>query len=82
MLVIDRKYENDLIDPFWIASDLLLTLADKVTKKLSTKFSLKMAERSEAKKREAKLRIKNLRSRYFDAKLSFALLSLAALSHY
>ena len=37
-----------------------LTLAEKVTNLLVIWISLKMAERSEAKKREAKLRVKIL----------------------
>ena len=52
-----------------------LTPAGKVTNKLVASFSLKMAERSEAKsaKRSFASKIKN--SKYFDAKLRFALLA-------
>ena len=49
-----------------------LTPAGKVTNKLSARIFLKMAERSEAKRREAKFRVKNQNLRYFEAKLRFA----------
>jgi len=51
----------------------LFTLARNMTKKLSSLISLKMAERSEAKKREAKLRVKLSYISSIDAKLRFAL---------
>jgi len=41
-----------------------------------------MAERSEAKKRETKLRVKNKNLYFFDAKLRFALICFATLSHF
>ena len=44
-------------------------------------ISIKIAERSEAKKREAKLRVKIAQILIFDAKLRFALLSFASVSH-
>ena len=48
-----------------------------MTNQLRARISLKIAQRSEAKKREAKLRVQNQNLSYFDAKqLRFATLSI------